>query len=78
MARSPTSMVRLGPIVGRGHPHGQPSNRGAGHAVNFDATTTFVQLIADTITSSRQGAQISREYFDAPVRLLGEHPRHRP
>jgi hypothetical protein len=24
---------------------------GAGHAAAFDATTTFVQLIADTITS---------------------------
>ena len=26
---------------------------GAGHAVNFDATANFVQLIADTITSLR-------------------------
>jgi pimeloyl-ACP methyl ester carboxylesterase len=29
---------------------------GAGHAAAFDATSTFVQLIADTINSSSQTA----------------------
>jgi pimeloyl-ACP methyl ester carboxylesterase len=32
---------------------------GAGHAAPFDATTEFVQLIADTITSSSQSQAVS-------------------
>ena len=30
---------------------------GAGHAVAFDATTSFVQLIADTITSLKSSGR---------------------
>jgi pimeloyl-ACP methyl ester carboxylesterase len=53
-ARSPTSMAGLVRSLAAAIPTASTQQiEGAGHAVNFDATTTFVQLIADTITSSR-------------------------
>jgi pimeloyl-ACP methyl ester carboxylesterase len=53
-ARSPTSMAGLVRSLAAAIPTASTQQiAGAGHAVNFDATTTFVQLIADTITSSR-------------------------
>jgi pimeloyl-ACP methyl ester carboxylesterase len=51
-ARSPTSMVRLIRSLAAAIPTASTQRiEGAGHAVAFDAPTTFVQLIADTITS---------------------------
>ena len=77
-ARSPTSMAGLVRSLAAAIPTARTQRiEGAGHAVAFDATTTFVQLIADTITSLRSSGQMSREYLDA-VRLLDEHPRHQP
>jgi pimeloyl-ACP methyl ester carboxylesterase len=77
-ARSPTSMAGLVRSLAAAIPTARTQRiEGAGHAVAFDAATTFVQLIADTITSLRSSGQMSREYFDA-VRLLDEHPRHQP
>ena len=51
-ARSPTSMVRLARSLAAAIPTARTQRiEGAGHAAPFDATTNFVQLIADTITS---------------------------
>jgi pimeloyl-ACP methyl ester carboxylesterase len=51
-ARSPTSMVRLVRSLAAAIPTASTQRiEGAGHAAPFDATTSFVQLIADTITS---------------------------
>jgi pimeloyl-ACP methyl ester carboxylesterase len=63
-ARSPTFM----PALVRSLASAIPTSRthqieGAGHAAPFDATAEFVQLIADTITSSGQG--------QAPHRRVG-------
>jgi pimeloyl-ACP methyl ester carboxylesterase len=51
-ARSPTSMFRLVRSLASAIPTARTHRiDGAGHAAPFDATTNFVQLIADTITS---------------------------
>jgi pimeloyl-ACP methyl ester carboxylesterase len=51
-ARSPDSMFRLIRSLGAAIPTARTHQiDGAGHAAAFDATSTFVQLIADTITS---------------------------
>jgi pimeloyl-ACP methyl ester carboxylesterase len=51
-ARSPTSMVRLARLLAAAIPTARTQRiEGAGHAAPFDATTSFVQLIANTITS---------------------------
>ncbi len=51
-ARSPKSMHRLTRALSAAIPTGRAHQvAGAGHAVAFDATTNFVQLIADAITS---------------------------
>jgi pimeloyl-ACP methyl ester carboxylesterase len=53
-ARSPRSMFRLTRSLAAAIPTARTQQiEGAGHAVNFDATTNFVQLIADAITLSR-------------------------
>lgn len=50
--RSPRSMVRLVQSLAAAMPTGEARRiGGAGHAAPFDATTNFVQLIADAITS---------------------------
>jgi pimeloyl-ACP methyl ester carboxylesterase len=52
-ARSPNSMVRLVRSLAAAIPTARTHQiEGAGHAAPFDAPTNFVQLIADTITSS--------------------------
>ena len=54
-ARSPTSMVGLVRSTAAAIPGARTQRiEGAGHAVAFDAPTTFVQLIADTMR--REGA----------------------
>jgi pimeloyl-ACP methyl ester carboxylesterase len=51
-ARSPNSMVGLVRALASAIPTARTHQiEGAGHAAPFDATTNFVQLIADTITS---------------------------
>jgi hypothetical protein len=51
-ARSPDSMYRLVRSLAAAIPTGRTHRiEAAGHAAPFDATTNFVQLIADTITS---------------------------
>ena len=51
-ARSPTSMLGFARSLAAAIPTAETQRiEGAGHAVAFDATATFVQLIADTITS---------------------------
>jgi pimeloyl-ACP methyl ester carboxylesterase len=51
-ARSPTSMDRLVRLLAAAIPTARTQRiEGAGHAAPFDATTNFVQLIANTITS---------------------------
>ena len=51
-ARSPTSMFRLTRLLASAIPTARIHQiEGAGHAAPFDATTNFVRLIADTITS---------------------------
>jgi pimeloyl-ACP methyl ester carboxylesterase len=51
-ARSPTSMVGLVRSLTAAIPTARTQRiEGAGHAAPFDATTNFVQLIADTITA---------------------------
>ncbi len=51
-ARSPDSMFRLVGSLAAAIPTARTHRiEGAGHAAPFDATTNFVQLIADTITS---------------------------
>jgi pimeloyl-ACP methyl ester carboxylesterase len=45
-------MVRLARLLAMAIPTASTQRiEGAGHAAPFDATTNFVQLIADTITS---------------------------
>jgi pimeloyl-ACP methyl ester carboxylesterase len=57
-ARSPTSMVGLVRSLAAAIPTASTQQiAGAGHAVNFDATANFVQLIADTITSLRSSGR---------------------
>jgi pimeloyl-ACP methyl ester carboxylesterase len=52
--RSPRSMVRLVQSLAAAMPTGETCRiEGAGHAAPFDATTNFVQLIADAITPKR-------------------------
>jgi pimeloyl-ACP methyl ester carboxylesterase len=49
-ARSPSSMVRLVRSLAAAIPNARAQRiEGSGHAFPFDATTNFVQLIADTI-----------------------------
>jgi pimeloyl-ACP methyl ester carboxylesterase len=51
-ARSPTSMFRLTRLLAAAIPTARTHRiEEAGHAAPFDATTNFVRLIADTITS---------------------------
>jgi pimeloyl-ACP methyl ester carboxylesterase len=51
-ARSPASMFRLTRLLASAIPTARIHRiEGAGHAAPFDATTNFVRLIADTITS---------------------------
>jgi pimeloyl-ACP methyl ester carboxylesterase len=53
-ARSPTSMAGLVRSLAAAIPTASTQQiEGAGHAAPFDATTNFVQLIADAITSLR-------------------------
>jgi pimeloyl-ACP methyl ester carboxylesterase len=53
-ARSPRSMFRFTRSLAAAIPTARTQQiEGAGHAVTFDATTNFVQLIADAITLSR-------------------------
>jgi pimeloyl-ACP methyl ester carboxylesterase len=53
-ARSPTSMFGFARSLAAAIPTARTQRiEGAGHAVAFDATSNFVQLIADTITSLR-------------------------
>jgi pimeloyl-ACP methyl ester carboxylesterase len=53
-ARSPISMVGLVRSLAAAIPTASTQQiEGAGHAVAFDATANFVQLIADTISSVR-------------------------
>jgi pimeloyl-ACP methyl ester carboxylesterase len=57
-ARSPTSMFGLTRSLAATIPTARIQRiEGAGHAVTFDATATFVQLIADTITSLRSSGR---------------------
>ena len=57
-ARSPTSMVGLVRSLAAAIPTASTQQiEGAGHAVNFDATANFVQLITDTITSLRSSGR---------------------
>jgi pimeloyl-ACP methyl ester carboxylesterase len=54
-ARSPDFMVRCTRSLAAAIPTARTHRiEGAGHAAPFDATTNFVQLIADTINTSRQ------------------------
>jgi len=54
-ARSPTSMFRLTRLLASAIPTARTHRiERAGHAAPFDATTTFVRLIADTITSRHE------------------------
>jgi pimeloyl-ACP methyl ester carboxylesterase len=54
-ARSPEFMVRCTRSLAAAIPTARTHRiEGAGHAAHFDATTNFVQLIADTINTSRQ------------------------
>jgi pimeloyl-ACP methyl ester carboxylesterase len=56
-ARSPTSMVGFTRSLAAAIPTARTQQiEGAGHAAAFDAMSTFVQLIADTINSSSQTA----------------------
>jgi pimeloyl-ACP methyl ester carboxylesterase len=53
-ARSPTSMVGFTRSLAAAIPTARMQRiDGAGHAVAFDATANFVQLIAGTITALR-------------------------
>jgi pimeloyl-ACP methyl ester carboxylesterase len=52
-ARSPDSMFRLVRELAAAIPNARAHRiEGAGHAAPFDATTNFVQLIADTMETS--------------------------
>jgi aminoacrylate hydrolase len=56
-ARSPRNIVRLTRSLAAAIPTARTHQiEGAGHAAAFDATSNFVQLIADTITSERRRA----------------------
>ena len=66
-ARSPDSMVRLVRLLAAAIPTARAHRiEGAGHAAPFDATTNFVQLIADTITSDEDAPDQS------PLRAAAE------
>jgi pimeloyl-ACP methyl ester carboxylesterase len=55
-ARSPDSMFRLTRSLAAAIPTARTHQiEGAGHAAPFDATSNFVQLIADTIVAVEQG-----------------------
>ena len=52
-ALSPDSMIRLVRSLAAAIPTARTHQiEGAGHAATFDATANFVQLVADTMTSS--------------------------
>jgi pimeloyl-ACP methyl ester carboxylesterase len=54
-ARSPNSIIRLTRSLAATIPTARTHQiEGAGHAAPFDATSNFVQLIADTITSEQR------------------------
>jgi pimeloyl-ACP methyl ester carboxylesterase len=58
-ARSPDSMFHFARALASAIPTARTHRiEGAGHAVAFDATTDFVQLVADT-SSGRDGARVS-------------------
>jgi pimeloyl-ACP methyl ester carboxylesterase len=53
--RSPDNVVRLTRSLASAIPTASAQQiAGAGHAAPFDATTNFVQLVADTVTSQRR------------------------
>ena len=57
-ARSPDNMFRLVRSLASAIPNAKTHQiEGAGHAAPFDATSNFVQLIADTVTSLRIRSQ---------------------
>jgi 3-oxoadipate enol-lactonase len=61
-ARSPNSMFRLTRSLAAAIPSARTHEiEGAGHAAPFDATTNFVQLIADTHTESMRTRVRERE-----------------
>jgi pimeloyl-ACP methyl ester carboxylesterase len=60
-SRSPKNMVRLTRSLAAAMPTARTHViEGAGHAAPFDATTSFVQLIVDTVASSDAGIELSR------------------
>jgi pimeloyl-ACP methyl ester carboxylesterase len=60
-ARSPSSMFRLTRSLAAAIPTARTHEvAGAGHAVAFDAPTTFVQVIADTVASRDNDAWSTR------------------
>ena len=64
-ARSPSNMFRLTRSLAAAVPTARLHEiEGAGHAAPFDATTNFVQLIADTIAAADRGAAAAREVID--------------
>jgi pimeloyl-ACP methyl ester carboxylesterase len=67
-ARSPESMARLVRSLASAIPTATTLRiEGAGHAAPFDATTNFVRLIADTITS-REGLEgVAARALQAPL-----------
>ena len=74
-ARSPDSMFRLVRSLAAAIPTARTHRiEGAGHAAAFDATTNFVQLIADTISSGETDLCVHAR--DQPV--VGVCPRTDP
>ena len=66
-ARSPAFMPRLVRSLAAAIPTARTRQiEGAGHAAPFDATEEFVQLIADTISSSAQGHAIPATQAERP------------
>jgi 3-oxoadipate enol-lactonase len=66
-ARSPDSMFRLVRSLASAIPTARThQNEGAGHAAPFDATTSFVQLIADTYSATCGEHVTDDEYAAAP------------
>jgi pimeloyl-ACP methyl ester carboxylesterase len=58
-ARSPTSMFRLVRSLASAIPTARTQRiEGAGHAAPFDATTHFVRLIADSVTSRHRASAV--------------------
>jgi pimeloyl-ACP methyl ester carboxylesterase/quinol monooxygenase YgiN len=72
-ARSPVSMFRLVRGLAAAIPTARAHRiEGAGHAAPFDATTTFVQLIADTLVETTRPRERDKEgstMFEVTARL---------